>query len=64
MLGGSVPSGELLGTRSNLVVAIPLVRCHVVILSQSCDAEDVERKNKARNFTPVQPPYLSMADIF
>lgn len=53
---GSVPTAEHLATNSHLAVLIPMVRSEVMVLSQSCDIEDVERQQSGRVvIAPVLP---------
>lgn len=44
----SVPTEEMMSTRSQLAALIPMVRSHVIVLSQSCDLADAESKPNAR----------------
>lgn len=55
-LEGSVPTTEHLATNSHLAVLVPMVRSEVMVLSQSCDIEDVERQQSGRIvIAPVLP---------
>jgi hypothetical protein len=48
VLNQSVPSEEMLATRSQIAALVSMVRSHVVVLSQSCDLTDAETKPNAR----------------
>jgi len=55
-LEGSVPTVDHLATNSHLAVLVAVVRSAVMVLSQSCDIEDVERQESGRvMIAPVLP---------
>lgn len=44
----TVPDDDVLNSRSHVAAMVQMVRCPVVVLSQSCDLEEAERDPQAR----------------